>query len=158
MALHRRFVRNALAAALALAAHQAAAFEVTREFSGLWLDRNILGHGINIDIINGTQGKTAAVVWYTFAANGERLWVTAIGSVNGNTATLNAYEATGGRFPPAFDPTQVQVLPWGSFELTFNTCDRMHIRWIPNARTGLPSGEMNAVRSSDPLGGGCDDN
>ena len=41
MALHRRFVRNALAAALALGAHQAAAFEVTREFSGLWLDRNI---------------------------------------------------------------------------------------------------------------------
>ncbi len=34
MALHRRFVRNALAAALALAAHQAAAFEVTSGGAG----------------------------------------------------------------------------------------------------------------------------
>jgi hypothetical protein len=123
--------------------------------SGYWYDPAQSGHGFQVELQDNNQ---VFLTWYTFAANGERLWVTAIGSVNGNTATLNAYEATGGSFPPAFDPTQVQVLPWGSFELTFNTCDRMHIRWLPNARTGLPAGEMNAVRSSDPLGGGCDDN
>ncbi len=97
------------------------------------------------------------LTWYTFAANGERLWVIASGAMNGSSAILNAREVVGGAFPPAFDPARVQVLPWGSFELAFNACDGIRIRWLPDSRTGLPAGEMNAVRSSDPLGGGCDD-
>ena len=123
-------------------------------YSGYWYDRAQSGHGFQIEV---QDTGLVFMTWYTFAANGERLWVIATGPMNGNTATLNAHEAVGGAFPPAFNPANVQVLPWGSFELTFNACDSLRIRWLPNTRTGLPAGEMSAVRSSDPLGGGCDD-
>lgn len=123
-------------------------------YSGYWFDPAQSGHGFQIEVQDSGQ---VFLTWYTFAANGERLWVIANGTMNRNSASLNAHEVVGGAFPPAFDPNQIQVLPWGSFELAFDACDRIRIRWLPTGRTGLPSGEMNAVRASDPLGGGCDD-
>jgi hypothetical protein len=123
-------------------------------YSGYWFDPAQSGHGFQIEVQDSGQ---VFLTWYTFAANGERLWVIASGAMNGSSAILNAREVVGGAFPPAFDPARVQVLPWGSFELAFNACDGIRIRWLPDSRTGLPAGEMNAVRSSDPLGGGCDD-
>lgn len=123
-------------------------------YNGYWFDPAQSGHGFQIEV---QDSGLVFLTWYTFAADGERLWVIANGTKQGETATLNAHEVVGGAFPPAFNPANVQVLPWGSFELTFNACDSLRIRWLPNAGTGLPAGEMNAVRSSDPLGGGCDD-
>lgn len=123
-------------------------------YNGYWYNRSQSGQGFHIEV---QDIGLVFLTWYTFAADGERLWVIATGPMNGHTATLNAHEAIGGAFPPAFDPANVDVIPWGSFELRFDSCEQAHIRWLPNARTGLPAGEMSLVRSSDPLGGGCDD-
>ncbi|HWT15303.1 MAG TPA: M28 family metallopeptidase [Patescibacteria group bacterium] len=123
-------------------------------FNGYWFDPAQSGHGFQIEV---QDGGLVFLTWYTFDAEGNRLWVIATGTKTGDAATLNAHVVSGGVFPPAFNPAQVQVAPWGTFELSFDACDRIGIRWRPNASTGLPAGEMSAVRSSDPLGGGCDD-
>jgi hypothetical protein len=93
-------------------------------YSGYWFDPAQSGHGFQIEVQDSGQ---VFLTWYTFAANGERLWVIASGAMNGSSAILNAHEVVGGAFPPAFDPARVQVLPWGSFELAFNACDGIRI-------------------------------
>ena len=155
MALHRRFVRNALAAALALAAHQAAAFEVTREFSGLWLDRNILGHGINIDIINGTQGKTAAVVWYTFAANGAPLWVAGSAPVAGTSFDVPVYTLSATVQPGPFGSAGGgEFHAFGTLHFDFSSCDAATVSYDP-VDPQLANGTMSLQRGTQRFASQC---
>ena len=155
MALHRRFVRNALAAAIALAAHQAAAFEVTREFSGLWLDRNILGHGINVDIINGTQGKTAAVVWYTFGANGAPLWVAGSAPVTGTSFDVPVYTLSATVQPGPFGSSGGgEFHAFGTLHFDFSSCDAATVSYDP-VDPQLANGTMSLKRGTQRFASQC---
>jgi hypothetical protein len=155
MALHRRLVRNALAAALALAAHSASAFEVTREFSGLWLDRNILGHGINVDIINGTQGKTAAVVWYTFGANGAPLWVAGSAPVTGTSFDVPVYTLSATVQPGPFGSAGGgEFHAFGTLHFDFSSCDTATVSYDP-VDPQLANGTMSLQRGTQRFASQC---
>ncbi|MDX1460953.1 MAG: hypothetical protein R3348_07845 [Xanthomonadales bacterium] len=56
-----------------------------------------------------------------FGANDTR-WVTAAGGFSGNTATLTAELTSGGIFNAA-DPVAMQVSPYGTMTLVFNSCN-----------------------------------
>lgn len=155
MATHRILTRSALATALTLAALNASAFEVTREFSGLWLDRDILGHGINVDIINGAQGKTAAVVWYTFAADGRPMWLAGSAPVNGKqidvvVSTLSATVQPG----PFGSPGGGQFKAFGTLHFDFSSCNSATVAYDP-IDPALANGTLNLQRGTQLYASQC---
>lgn len=131
---------------------EVAGLQSGQRYSGYWFNPEQSGHGFHIEY---QDSGLVFMTWYTFDATGNRLWITATGPMNGDQATLSAHEAIGGAFPPAFVRDNINVLPWGNFNLAFADCSHATIQWTPLPSTGLSASSMNVVRLSEPLGAGC---
>jgi hypothetical protein len=151
--LSNAMAREILKMAVATAA-EVAGLRAGQRYNGYWFDPAQSGHGFHLE---AQDSGHLFLTWYTFDAAGNRLWVTANGQLQNNTSTLSAQTVSGGAFPPAFNAANISVAPWGSFQITFTDCSHATIAWTPLPATGLPAGTMNAVRASDPQGGGCID-
>jgi hypothetical protein len=87
----------------------------------------------------GSAGKLSAA---TFGADDQR-WVTAVGTIDGDKATLNAELTTGGKFNTG-DPLPTQDTQYGTLDLEFSNCKEGKVTYnFPSA--GL-SGEFNIAR------------
>jgi hypothetical protein len=87
----------------------------------------------------GSAGKLSAA---TFGADDQR-WVTAVGTIDGDKATLNAELTTGGKFNTD-DPLPTQDTQYGTLDLEFSNCKEGKVTYnFPSA--GL-SGEFNIGR------------
>ncbi|HET6545124.1 MAG TPA: serine protease [Rhodanobacteraceae bacterium] len=128
-------------------------FQITPGITGNWYDPSQSGHGFGLEVL---PGNVMLLDWYVFAPNGGQAWVAAIGSIEGDTAVLDAAVATGSgaRFPPNFNPSQVHSEPWGTITLTFTDCDHGEARWQPTM-AGYPNGSMPIVRLTQPAGLSC---
>jgi hypothetical protein len=69
---------------------------------------------------------------------------------------LQAYfpAGTGGRFPPNFDPLQLENKFWGTINFTFADCNTGQVSWLP-AAAGFTSGSMPIARLTIPAGLNC---
>ncbi len=93
--------------------------------SGLWYDAQRSGQGFAIDF---DEANRVAVTWYVYNA-GQQIWLVGSGALNGNRATVPAFIASGGQFPPGFDPGAVTLTPWGTLTLDVRSCQRITASW-----------------------------
>jgi hypothetical protein len=151
----RTFTKTALATALSLCALTASAIEVTREFSGIWLDRNNGGHGVGLDIINSAQGKMAFATWYTFDASGAPIWVAGSAPVNGTHVTIPVFRLTRTVAQGPFgSPGGGVVQAFATLDFTFNSCTDASMSFDP-VDAALNNGSLSLVRTTQLYAGLC---
>lgn len=131
----------------------ASAIAITRDFSASWYDPTHAGHGFSLEVIDNAAGKSVVAYWYTFDAAGAPLWILAQGPVDGARARLQGVTVNGGRFGNDFAASQVQVVPWGSLEVSFSDCNHGTVTWQPT--TALPAGSMPIERLTQLYGTAC---
>ena len=131
----------------------ATAFSIGPGTTGNWFDSAESGHGFSIEVLPGNQ---MLAQWYVFAPNGGPVWIVASGPIAGNSAVLQAFQkiGAGGRFPPNFDPSQLQNQLWGTLTFTFTDCNNGQASWQPVV-AGYSSGSLPITRLTLPLGLSC---
>jgi uncharacterized protein (DUF1800 family) len=121
--------------------------------SGSWYDPAQSGHGIFTEVLGSGASRQMLAIWYVYL-NGEQRWMTALGPVQRNSATLSATITSGADFPPAFDPNQVVNQSWGT--MTFTGVDADHASWTWNStQAGFGSGSLNLTRLTALTGSDC---
>lgn len=116
-------------------------FHVGEGLDGAWYEPRTSGQGVFLDVLPGEQPQVA-MGWFTWRIDGGDgpLWLTALGPLDGTSATMALHASTGGRFN---DPAPVTTLPIGSAVLVFDGCD--HARLHYELDTGH-SGDVALVR------------
>lgn len=121
--------------------------------SGSWYDPAQSGHGIFTEVLGSGSNRQLLAIWYAYL-NGEQRWMTALGPVQGNSATLTASITSGADFPPAFNPAEVVSQAWGT--MTFTGIDADHASWTWSSSVpGFGSGSLNLTRLSALTGSDC---
>ncbi len=92
--------------------------------SGSWSDPARDGEGLQLQ---WTADGLALLGWYTYDDAGKPYWLTGLGQWQGDGEDARIVfpelvTTRGGRFGEAFDPDQVERLPWGNLELAIG-CD-----------------------------------
>lgn len=121
------------------------------DFSGSWFNPQQSGHGLFVEVLD--RGR-AAVAWFTFDPAGQPLWLYGVLAVDGSRLVGDLARVSGGRFGPAFDPTQVQQQAWGGIELDVEGCDAAELRWTSND-AAFGSGTLPMVRLTAMQGQRC---
>lgn len=130
----------------------AAVFAIGPSMSASWFNPAEGGHGIMIHLLNSEQ---AWMCWFAFDLDGNRAWICALGTINGDTLEFpNAFTVEGGNFPPLFNPAQIEEVPWGSITVTFTGCDTGMMEWSTDA-PGFQSGSMPLARLTSLWGSEC---
>jgi len=131
----------------------ASAFSIGPGMTGNWFAPSESGHGFSIEVLPGNQ---MLAEWYVFAPNGGPVWIVATGPITGNTAVLQGYQAVGpgGRFPPNFNPNQLQTQLWGELTFTFTDCNNGQVSW-QSVVAGYASGSIPITRLTMPAGLAC---
>jgi hypothetical protein len=124
---------------------------VRGDFSGTWRNPAMPGQGLTIEVID--RGR-AVVTWFTFDPAGAPLWLYGLATIDGHVLRVPASRVTGGRFPPAFDPAQIQVSPWGELEIDIVGCNDATLSWTPTA-AGYGAGSMPLTRLTGVQGVRC---
>ncbi len=120
------------------------AFGINSYHSGSWYNPAQNGHGFMTQVVRNDNKDVLILTWYTYH-NGEQIWLTASGLVEGAKAKLQAVTAEGALFPPWFNPDDVNLQIWGdiTFELINN--DQAKISWQPQV-SGYEAGELVVER------------
>lgn len=124
---------------------------IDQRFTGTWFDPEQAGHGVFVEVLQGGQ---LVAYWFTFDSEGRQAWFGGVGSIAGNSVSMDAVRAEGGRFPPDFDPNAVDYPVIGSLTLRFESCRRGVIDY--QLGEGFGSGSMPLARLTEPLGSACD--
>ena len=129
------------------------AFSIGPGMSGSWFDPAQDGHGFSIEVLPDNR---MLANWYTYAPTGGAVWISAAGTISGNTAVLEGFQKVGigGRFPPNFDPSKLENLLWGTLSFTFADCNHGQVSWQPVV-AGYTSGSMSIARLTIPAGLSC---
>jgi hypothetical protein len=129
------------------------AFSIGAGITGNWFDPAADGHGFSIEILPDNR---MLADWYVYAPNGGPVWIVATGTITGNTAVLQGFQkiGTGGRFPPSFDPSNLQNLFWGTLVFTFTDCNHGQVSWQPVV-AGYSNGSMPITRLTMPAALSC---
>ena len=120
------------------------AFGINSCHSGSWYSPSEDGHGYMVQVVDIGGQANMVLTWYTYL-NGEQYWMTAVGALDGNEASLSAQVTTGGHFPPDFDTTEVDFIDWGGIHFKLLDNNRAIISW----QSGLPeisAGQLSVQR------------
>ncbi len=127
--------------------------ELQSGHSSLWFNPEQSGHGLSVYAL---EDNGIVVVWYVYDNEGRPLWLIGTGTHDGQSAVMDVQIASGGAFPPAFNPADVELRDWGQFEIAFANCEEGIFRWMPVADTEYTSGEMPIEKLAQTLGATCD--
>ena len=110
--------------------------------SGSWYDRAFSGQGYSLAwMANGD----AALVWFTFDAEGNPYWLTATGRQEGERIVFpELISVRGGRFADPFEREDVIRTPWGRLELALE-CDTGEAVYEPTEE-GFAEGQFDLTR------------
>lgn len=115
---------------------------IDADTTGNWYNPKQSGHGLQIEVLNRSE---ALVTWYTFDNQGNPLWLLGTGLVQGDTLRADLVEYAGTRFPPDFDPAEIEGDGWGEIVFQQSGCNSATLEWSP-AGNAYSSGEMNLQR------------
>lgn len=122
--------------------------------SGNFFDPNRPGEGVEVQWL--PDGRVL-VIWYTFDNEGFPLWMISDGAmVDGDTVTAPmVYAAQGTNFGSDFDPSEIDLEPWGTLTLHYTDCDHVDFSYDSSVE-GYGSGSYDYVRLTQPAGTECD--
>jgi len=123
-----------------------AALWVGPAMSGSWYTPERNGEGFTLQVLDN---GTAHALWFTYPPAGstaQQAWIYASGGrVEGERIRFEgAFTTRGPRFGPTFDPAAVQVIPWGTLEFRFTTCNQAELTYAGPAAWG--SGTRTVTR------------
>jgi hypothetical protein len=121
--------------------------------SGSYYDPTQSGHGVLLQVVSSGGQRRLLATWYAFH-EGEQIWLSGTGAINGDTAEVALVASSGGRFPPAFDPGEVVHRPWGTARFERLDSQRMRLTWEATA-DGFDDGEMLLQRLTGPFTAPC---
>jgi Kelch motif len=115
--------------------------------SGSWFDPARNGEGIILQYL--PDGRVLAI-WFTYPAVGERAeqaWMLGTGVASAEKIRFSSVvQPKGGKFGAQFNPASVRNEPWGTFELTFTSCNQLTMRYEGTSAYG--SGTRSYTRLS----------
>ena len=120
--------------------------------SGSWYNLDQNGHGLMVEVIGPPGARQMLATWFTYL-NGRQRFLYGVGPVSGDTATMEMYTTSGGRFPN-FDPNQIVSLPWGSLRFVAINGSAARLEWT-TAIEGFSSGILNINRLTTLIDHGC---
>lgn len=124
---------------------------IAGKLSGSYYTPSRNGEGALVEIGRIGARRTFFLTWYTYAGGSQR-WI--VGNVDypagATQVTIPLIVTSGGQFGSAFNPSQVQVSPFGSATVSFPTCTTMRFQW---AETGGQSAVYNYERLVEGLEG-----
>jgi hypothetical protein len=108
-----------------------AALWVGPAMSGSWYTPERNGEGFTLQVL---ENGTAHAIWFTYPPAGsgaQQAWIYASGGrIEGDRITFtDAFTTRGPRFGPGFDPAAVQVVPWGTIEFRFGSCNEAQLTY-----------------------------
>ena len=116
--------------------------------SGSWYSPDRNGEGFSLQVLDN---GTAHAMWFTYPPAGstaQQAWIYAAGGrIEGDRIVFdNALTTRGPKFGAAYDPAQLQFIPWGSLEFRFTTCNEAEVTYAGPAAWG--SGKRQVTRLS----------
>ncbi len=115
---------------------------ITKDTAGPWFNPDQSGHGFFLEISDGGTGNPERITGYWYAyLDGEPRWLLGTGLTNGNSATIDMLVTSGGISPPNFDPSAIEVTPWGDLTFDFSSPTEGLITWSSSI-PGFGSGSM----------------
>lgn len=125
---------------------------INPSMSASWFNPKEQGHGIMIDLMDES---TAWMCWFTYDVDGNAAWICGLGDIGLGTIVFeNAFMVEGGNFPPFFNPSQIEEVPWGSIVITFTGCDSGRMEWMTTTE-GFFTGSMPLARLTPLWGNNC---
>ena len=112
------------------------------------------GEGIVVQWLPDGQ---VLVIFFTYDLNNEQQWVLGIGQSNGFSVTMDAlYASSNTSWGSEYDPDEVDLTPWGTFELNWSECGG--VQFIYNSTVpGYGSATRNYTRLTSLWGASCPD-
>lgn len=102
------------------------------EYSGSWYNRDQSGHGFSMEFGRGSDGLSKVIVyWYVYDDQGNPLFMTGSGKLDGNRVELEFKSPVGMRFGE-FDPTSVAREPGGTAIIEFSDSDTATFSYTPS--------------------------
>jgi len=120
-------------------------------YTGAWYNPAQDGHGIFVEIL---PNNVMVAAWYVYAPEGGQAWIVGSGNISGNTAAVSGTLATGTRFPPNFNASQVVRTPWGALNFTFTDCTTGRLDYSSTV-AGYGAGSIPLTRLTVPAGSAC---
>lgn len=125
------------------------AFDIDQTMTGSWFDQANTGQGINIEILTGNK---ILVYWYSYD-QGSPIWLTGVGTYQGNTAEIELSQFNGSEFGDDHQESLVSSKVFGSLSITFDSCNTGSM--IYNSIQGFGSGTIPLNRLTNVLGLSC---
>jgi len=112
--------------------------------SGSWYDPSHSGEGYVLEVL---ADQRVLVYWFSYDPQGNHRWFYGEGEISDGKLVFSELSTTSGPgFGELFDPTKLQVFPWGSLELDLD-CESGVARFTPGD-AGFPAGTLNLTRLS----------
>lgn len=114
--------------------------------SGSWYSAERNGEGFTLQIL---ENGTGHAIWFTYPPAGsaaQQAWIYASGGrVEGDRIRFDSALTTRGpRFGPGFDPASLQMIPWGTIEFRFTSCNEAQMTY--SGPSGWGSGTRTLTR------------
>ena len=110
------------------------------------------GEGIVVQWLPGGQ---VLVYFFTYDLNNRQQWVIGIGQSDGTSVTMNALYASGNTtWGAGFNPDNVVLSPWGTFQLHWTECGRVQFSYN-SIVNGYGSASREYIRLSTLWGTNC---
>jgi hypothetical protein len=109
-------------------------FAMNPGLTGTWwngLERSGEGFPLEVGFSGGEM-----ILWatfFTYDSAGNQAWLTAFGTVSGNTVDVEVFLPEGPMWGDDFDPADGTSIPWGIGSFTFSSCDLGAMDLAPNA-------------------------
>ncbi|WP_223788905.1 S8 family serine peptidase [Marinicella meishanensis] len=115
---------------------------LNKNAAGPWFNAEQSGHGLFVEVSDGGGSGEDRVTtfWYAYV-DGQPRWLFGTGLSEGDAATIEMFTTSGGIAPPNFDPSDVNIEPWGSLTFDFTTQNNGQISWQSDV-AGFSSGSM----------------
>ncbi len=144
-------IKKAVLLLLTLISFNVFSFDIDESITGSWFDQNNSGQGINIEILSGNR---ILVYWYAYDS-GQPLWLTGVGTYQGDTADIELSQFDGSEFGINHRTNLVSSKVFGSLTISFDSCDTGNM--VYNSTLGFGSGSINLNRLTVVSGLSCTD-
>jgi len=131
---------------LLLMAVPAQAIIITKGFTGLWSQPDQESQGFDFQVIDQNNGRRQAIAyWYTYDTEGNPMWLTGLGDVEGDQVEMELLTVTGVKnLQPNLNSKsrKQEILATATF--TFSDCNNGEANIVPKSISGT-GGKPNSI-------------